>query len=127
MEFADKRRLVLAGRRTGLVWVVGFYDRGARAIGHVGSPREVLAYFASFSGPFPVIVQARTFCAGSWPYPDREEVPSEAMVLGALGLVRLGTARSGRFREDLRQVFGTEEGVVTSRVEGVTDPDYRWR
>lgn len=109
------------------MWVIAVTHTG-RAISHVGSPREVLHYFGrTFPGCFPVIQHARTFCAGSWPYPDREEVPSEAMVLEALGLVRPGTTRSGRFREDLRQVFGTEEGVVTSRVEGITDPDYRWR
>lgn len=127
MDFADKRRLVLAGRRTGLVWVIAVTHTGV-VISHVGSPREVLHYFGrTFPGRFPVIRHARTFCGGSWSSLYGGEKRSEAMVLGALGFALLGTARSGRFREDLRQVFGTDEGVVTSRVEGVTDPDYRWR
>lgn len=109
------------------MWVVAVTDTGV-AISHVGSPREVLAYFGrTFPGCFPVIQHARTFCEGWWPYPYREEVPGEDRVLRALGLINRRYSRSWRFREDLRQVFGTEEGVVTSRVEGVTDPDYRWR
>jgi len=98
------------------VWVVGVSEKVGRAIGHVGSPREVLVYFDRFPGVFPVIQPARTFCAGSWPYPDDREAPrgapppSEDLTLRALGLLPRSSGRAGRHRAAFEALFGL--GVV---------------